>query len=265
MLATSHTAKLADGNSIHYTDSGAVPHSTNYTTLVMLHGSAFSSHIFCKLYSLVEQQNLRIVTVQRRDYPGSTPYTDEELDDLRNGRKSFLDRLGILLAHFLEYLIREHNVPKTSMDRSSGGFSILGWSMGTATAMSLLSDPTIIPRDTYLLLEQYVTNLVLYDPPYLAFGYELPPNADVYDPWTDPIAKTPEERYLAFKGWVGSYYTVPEGWSGNIRELDMSSRTDRCTLDSWTPDQFQSCYHQEAAVRSEIHMCVPAGPAKPSN
>jgi hypothetical protein len=38
----------------------------------------------------------------------------------------------------------------------------MGWSMGTATAMPLFSDPSLISPELYALLEPYVKNLVLY-------------------------------------------------------------------------------------------------------
>ncbi|KAG6863004.1 hypothetical protein C0995_007926, partial [Termitomyces sp. Mi166 len=54
--------------------------------------------------------------------------------------------------------------------------------MGTATAMPLFSDPSLFNKDTYALLEEYVKDLILDDPPHLSFGIVLPSDAEIYDP-----------------------------------------------------------------------------------
>lgn len=80
-------------------------------------------------------RNLRTIIINRRDYPGSTKYSDSELEDLVKGRKVFLDRLALLLAYFLKHFVQKEKVPKISADGTRGGFSLLAWSMGTASAM----------------------------------------------------------------------------------------------------------------------------------
>ncbi|GLB39034.1 hypothetical protein LshimejAT787_0601960 [Lyophyllum shimeji] len=255
-MVSSHTYNLTGGIDIFFTDSGAPPDSTDYTTLVILHGSAFTGHGFEKMHDYSHADNLRTVIWNRRDYPGSTPYTDAELEDLNQGGKVFLDRLAIQVADFLKQFIEKEKVPKITADRKAGGFAILGWSMGSATAMPLFSDPSLLSSELYALLEQYVKNLVLYDPPYLSFGYQLPADEKTYNPWTDPDCKTPEELYQNFGFWVSSYYDHPDV-SGTINGLDYRKRTDKATITSWTPEEFQRNYCESAAVRSELRMYVP--------
>jgi hypothetical protein len=64
---------------------------------------------FRKLLPLIPSSNIRLVIVTRRDYdsldeidsPGSTPFSDSDLEDIKAGRDIFLQRLGIELANFL--------------------------------------------------------------------------------------------------------------------------------------------------------------------
>ncbi|KAG6875672.1 hypothetical protein C0992_002879 [Termitomyces sp. T32_za158] len=161
MMMTSHTYTLIGDIKVFFTDSGPPPASTDYTTLIVLHGSAFTGHGFERLHDYAHRYNLRTVIWNRRDYYGSTKYTDAEIDDLNNGKKVFLDRLAIQVADFLKQYIEKESVPKISADRKTGGFAIMGWSMGTATAMPLFSDPALISPELYALLEQYVKDLIL--------------------------------------------------------------------------------------------------------
>ncbi|KAG6871570.1 hypothetical protein C0995_002970, partial [Termitomyces sp. Mi166 len=84
-MVSSHTYTLTDGINIYFTDSGAPPSSTDYTTLIILHGSAFNGEGFEKMHTFAHGYNLRTVIWNRREYPGSTKYTDAEIDDLHNG------------------------------------------------------------------------------------------------------------------------------------------------------------------------------------
>jgi hypothetical protein len=115
-----------------------------------------------RLHEHAVDNNLRVVIWSRRDYRGSTKYTDVELDDLRAGRKIFQDRLAIQLAWFLEHFIKHEKTPKLSVDRDSGGFILMGWSFGNATMLSLFSDPDVIPRTLYETVEPYMMSLILY-------------------------------------------------------------------------------------------------------
>jgi hypothetical protein len=46
-----------------------------------------------RLHEHAHNNKLRVIIWNRRDYRGSTKYTDAELDDLKAGRKVFQDRL----------------------------------------------------------------------------------------------------------------------------------------------------------------------------
>ena len=111
-------------------------------------------------------RNLRVVTIDRRDYGNSTKYTDAEVDDLRQGRQISLERLGISLAEFLIWFSEAHGIPKTSTDpktsKRSGGIVISGWSAGSFTTLALTGQPNAISQEQYSRLAPYVRLNIMY-------------------------------------------------------------------------------------------------------
>ena len=100
--------------------------------------------------------------MQRRDYPGSTPYTDTELQSIKDGRKEFIDDVGLLYSNFVHCLSTHNDIPKPSLDGQSGGIVLLGWSFGTATALSVLFEPKSIPQDVRESMKVYLRKVVIY-------------------------------------------------------------------------------------------------------
>jgi len=114
------------------------------------------------LHPLSHSRNLRTISIQRRDYPGSTPYTDGELQLIKDGRKEFIDNIGLLYSHFVQYLAINSDIPKISVDGKFGGIVLIGWSFGAATAMSVLFESGGTPQDVYTILEQYLRKVILF-------------------------------------------------------------------------------------------------------
>lgn len=81
---------------------------------------------------------------------------------MRAGRKIFQDRLGVQIAWFLKHFIENEHTPAVTADRTAGGIILMGWSFGNATNLSLLADPTTIPRSVYEIIEPHLRSLVLY-------------------------------------------------------------------------------------------------------
>ncbi|KAJ7849292.1 hypothetical protein B0H13DRAFT_2361313 [Mycena leptocephala] len=69
---------LESGVVFGYTDSGAVTGGGDYTTLVIIHGHTFHSGTFQRLNPLAQPNSLRIISVNRREYPGSSPYSAQD-------------------------------------------------------------------------------------------------------------------------------------------------------------------------------------------
>ncbi|KAJ7660269.1 Alpha/Beta hydrolase protein [Mycena polygramma] len=244
---TEHTVQLPDGIELCYTDSGA-PAASSYSTLLVIHGSGFNGDGFVSLHKYAHQSNLRVVALNRREYRGSTKYTDAELEDFKAGRKIFLDRLAIQLAWFLQHFINHE------------GFIIMGWSSGVMTTLSLFSDPAAIPQALYESIGPYVRNIVSYDPPYSSLGYPQPDYEGWYNPFSDSDYPTPARMYENFQQWVSSYFTHPDIESGKPSGISHAKRTGKWTTSNWTEGEKTKYFDKMAAVRTEAPVWVPVIP-----
>ncbi len=117
---------------------------------------------FEKFGALAHTRNLRVVIWNRRDYTGSTKYTDSEMDDLKNGKKVFLERWGIQLAEFMRQFIEKESIPAITADRRAGGIAVMGWSLGIIMAMPLLADAQLINPELSALLGPYFKDIILH-------------------------------------------------------------------------------------------------------
>ncbi|KAF9461915.1 Alpha/Beta hydrolase protein [Collybia nuda] len=254
---TEHTVKVADGIDIYYTDSGAPP-SGDYTTLIVLHGSAINGAVFIPLHEYAHRVNLRVVLWNRRDYHGTTKYSDEELTDLKAGRQVFQERHAFQLASFLEHFITTKDTPKLSSDRKTSGFILMGWSFGNATTMSLFANPQVVPKSLYSLIEPYIMSIVLYDAPYTAMGYPPPTYSGAYYPFEDPdYAGAPERFYHYFLLWVSSHYNHTDVTSRNASGLDYRKGAEKWTIGGWSDEQKALCIENATAIRSELPCYAP--------
>jgi hypothetical protein len=73
-----------------------------------------------------------------------------------------MERLGAEVAHLLIWFAETHKVPKIGADGKTGGFSVMGWSMGNATPMAFLGYPEFVGKKAYAKLEPYFRQLILY-------------------------------------------------------------------------------------------------------
>ena len=125
------------GNNLYYEDTGAPQNSESlYTTLIIVHGTGFHgreystrtllhsstlpnfplSEIFRRLLPLAAQHNLRLVLINRRDYPHSSPYTEEDLDKVRvnniDTHTEFSKARGTEFAQFIKVFVERENLPR---------------------------------------------------------------------------------------------------------------------------------------------------------
>ncbi|KAF8591065.1 hypothetical protein K439DRAFT_1627154 [Ramaria rubella] len=211
-----------------YQDSG-VPllDDKAYTTLVAVHGFGFNGHIFNRLVPLAKASHIRLVLLNRRGYHGSTPFSNEETSPIdpsafsgeeetasavsRSERilsahyATFLQQRGAEMARFLSWFIDNEKIPPRSNDagRASGGISLLGWSLGNVTTLSLLAFASTLDPGLMKKLEGYLRKVVIYDPPHHALGLPTPESA--YNPLFDPEIPA-EQRQGRFGEWVSSYF-----------------------------------------------------------
>ncbi|KAI0779996.1 hypothetical protein C8Q74DRAFT_1197581 [Fomes fomentarius] len=213
------TLANATGLHIHH-DSGAPKGSSNYTTLVLLHGYAWYSPIFARLLPLARQKNLRVVLVNRRDYPGTVPYTPAELallpeslttpisgpEELEASRVSisfFMKHRGHELLRFLAEFARTQNIPHADPANNAGGIIVAGWSMGIIWMNALLAHAASFWHDD-VSLDKYVRRVILYDGLSCLFGF---PPLDTDSSGQNPFLNPKSDLGESASTWISSYYT----------------------------------------------------------
>ncbi|KAJ7238346.1 Alpha/Beta hydrolase protein [Mycena haematopus] len=251
---TEHTCTLSDGVNIFFTDSGA-PAAADYTTLVVFHGTGFNGFSLTPLHQHAHQHNFRTILCNRRGYYGSTQYTDDEIAELHEGDKAFQDRLALQIARLLEYFIEHQHTPRPTDDGKKGGFILMGWSFGGASALALLSDPAAIPGQLYETIEPYLRSLVLYDPPFEALGHSPPPLPELYNAFADPAYTTFDAKFINFQYWISSYSKHPNIASGDAAGMFVAkppADTANSTFGRWTDEEKARYTDKAAAIRVDL-------------
>ncbi|KAJ7213248.1 hypothetical protein C8J57DRAFT_1256057 [Mycena rebaudengoi] len=233
------TLTLKSGVQFFYTDSGTVT-AKDYTTLILIHGHTYHAGTFQRLSPLAERNALRIISVNRREYPGSSPYCAEDLKVFQEGtdaeRAVLLEQQGYDLACFVDGIIHELGV------LLPGGIMLVGWSLGTIFLLSLIACIENLPGEMKDRLSEFVHTVVLLrslipEPPSLALGVPRPPGRLI--PHTDPDI-TPEARGPEFAKWVSSYFLHGDLSDHKIEQLTYRN-TDplkRPTIEILDPDDF---------------------------
>ncbi|KAH9924430.1 Alpha/Beta hydrolase protein [Fomitopsis serialis] len=202
------------GSQCYYEDTGAPPNSSDYTTLVLIHGAGHQGAVFGRLFDRAAKHNMRLVAVNMRDYARSTPYSQSELGDLRSAdverQAAALRARGLEVVVFLLWYIRKERIPPLSANThegriGGGGISLLGWSWGCKMALSCVARAQDLQLGDRELLAGYIRALILFDPSPRVFGAPMLPIEDCFNPFYD-TSSTPEETQKNFPEWVSSYY-----------------------------------------------------------
>lgn len=120
--------------------------------------------VFSRMLPLTESHNLRIILLNRRDYPGATPYSDEDMrllswsiDDAPEAAakiKVFMEVRARELYDFLVALVKTKNIPV------EGGIVLAGWSLGSVWMTAFLAHVSTFPIGD-IDLHRYVRRIVL--------------------------------------------------------------------------------------------------------
>ncbi|KAI0647699.1 alpha/beta-hydrolase [Trametes meyenii] len=199
------------GSVLYYEDSGVPVGSPDYVTVVLVHGTCFHGAIYRPLIPYAVAQNLRLVLLNLRDYPGSTPYSVEDIEDIRSPSveahsRSLQDR-GLELATFLRRFIEAESIPpiqKTvGSEELSGGLSLLSWSGGNTPSVAMLAHGKQLSEETRSLLGTYLRSFIMYDPSSFVVGQPAPSGLGTLR--RKPSAPT-EVQLADFALSVSSYY-----------------------------------------------------------
>ncbi len=111
---------------------------------------------------------LRLISLNLRDYPGSTPYSDAKLNALKGLNAGIQTAAiaihGLELTEFLIHVAKNLCIPKisSSNEKLIGGVSVLTWSLGGMAALSLLSHVDKIEDGRHRFLDECLRSVVLY-------------------------------------------------------------------------------------------------------
>ncbi|KAH9843701.1 Alpha/Beta hydrolase protein [Rhodofomes roseus] len=200
------------GTQFYYEDTGAPSRCATYTTLVLIHGGVFHSAIYRPIIPYAAARNVRLVLVNVRDYPGSTPYSASELAALRSGnreeQKAMLDERGKEVAKFLLWFIGKEKIPQTANGQTgnssrTGELALLAWSWGNTITMAFLAQAAKLPQRDQEILGSYLRTL------FLCSGHALGLPTDLAEFIMHPFrdAQIPvEQQGRTFERWVSEYY-----------------------------------------------------------
>jgi pimeloyl-ACP methyl ester carboxylesterase len=197
------------GVELAYLDSGAPADASSYTTIFAVHGMIFTNLIFQKVLNVARSNGVRFVAIQRRPFPGSTPFTAEELNVVLTGGSSEADRdaqiaaRGHEIASFVDAFIQKFKLPPLSDDGKIGGVALLGWSVGGAFPVAAVASSGTLPTDVQARLSSYVRSLIVYESAPLVLGLPTPTQN-----WAPLIDTTMPEnlRLPAFGQWCTGYF-----------------------------------------------------------
>jgi hypothetical protein len=127
---------------------------------------------FQRAVEVAPAHGVRLIAVQRRDYPGSTPLSDAELAPLASGdpaaiRSFFLAR-SIELAAFIQHVVGLGIPALKSSEKRHGGITLTGWSLGNLYGLSLINCVDEFPKSLADVVKTHVKTYIAYGAPGLA-------------------------------------------------------------------------------------------------
>ncbi len=104
----------------------------------------WSKDTFEKVMAHASEANVRFVAISRRDYPGSTPFSPQDLDVFSSpsgeDRRVFLRDRGMEIATFISNFIEQNGLLPISSDGRSGGFALVGYGFGSVFALAAVAN-----------------------------------------------------------------------------------------------------------------------------
>ncbi|KAI6126642.1 hypothetical protein F5141DRAFT_348466 [Pisolithus sp. B1] len=202
-----------------YEDSGADGlDPSEYTTIVLIHGLGFNGAVFRKLFPFGPEHNYRIVSLYRRGYAPTSPWTKEEealftSSDLKAG-KEFLRLAGLQTAKFLLGFAVSREIPRYDKERKTGGILLIGWSLGALYPHAMLAALDGLTTEELGQLESYLHAVVYYDSPTIPLG--IPPPSRVQLSQSGTVS----EQWASFKKLCTNYYVHPNPYSHDLADLN---------------------------------------------
>ncbi|TFK79290.1 hypothetical protein K466DRAFT_668161 [Polyporus arcularius HHB13444] len=197
--------------------------------------------------------NTRLVLVNRRDYPGSTQYSEEEraliaplhedarAEDFAKARENglqFMANRAREVYGLLEDLVRREHIPPADRVMKTGGIVVAGWSYAGIWMQALLCYVHTFPVHD-IDLSRYVRRVICYDVASVLSGY-APPAQDPYNPLFDPMLAE-DEILGTFSLWVSGYFS--HGDSPDMYERRRPLEHPPPTASTLRPDDLAACVY----------------------
>lgn len=120
------------------------------------------------LFAHASRYQFRIVLINQREYPGSSPLNEQEMTNLwsqePDKQAAAIRDQGFELATFIARFIEGKSIPAPRIvgGKMVGGISLLAWSQGNGPLMSLLANIPRLDVDMSALLGQYMRVVFMY-------------------------------------------------------------------------------------------------------
>ena len=173
-----------EGNiEFYYEDSGTNGlDPSDYTTMVFIHGMGFNGcksswfrcscyphswpAVFRRMFPFGPSHNYRLISLYRRGYAPSTPWTEAEIalyksTDAEDGKKH-LRLAGLQIARFLLQFATSQTIPKYNEERKTGGIHLVGWSLGTLYLQAILANLDGLATEELRVLEGYLRTILYF-------------------------------------------------------------------------------------------------------
>ncbi|KAH9923735.1 uncharacterized protein BXZ73DRAFT_50892 [Epithele typhae] len=199
-------------------DSGPPVGSTDYTTIVVVHGLMWRGEGFQKLLPISARYNACTIALARRGYPGSASYSEEEISVLKRLSTAspdsaettqevddFLKQQARELYDTLADFAKRENIPRVHEDKK-GGIVVAGWSYGSRLMLAFLAHAHSFAPSHGADLLTHLRRVIFYDSSFMAFGYPSPPGGSHPLHQSLNASASPTERLERFHAWVTGYY-----------------------------------------------------------
>ncbi|KAF9042291.1 hypothetical protein BJ165DRAFT_1529720 [Panaeolus papilionaceus] len=197
-----------------YIDSGK-PDDPEYDTIIIIHGHTFHGAVFECLFKPALSRGLRIIAINRRGYPGSTPITKEEIDILNSSSQDEIHGLaeqhGVNLARVIDRIMLDADLPP------GRNVTLSAWSLGNYFLVNILATIDALDEGVGERLKARVKGVLMWDAPVHCFGDRGPEGH--YVPLYDELIE-PEKRGTAFGVWVAAHWRHGDIASHDFKQLE---------------------------------------------
>ncbi|KAH8828737.1 Alpha/Beta hydrolase protein [Flagelloscypha sp. PMI_526] len=188
------TLTLPSGSTVGFYDSGTPAGAQSYKTIFAIHGYIFNAYTWKQMLSVAPSKNVRLVCINRPGYGKSTPVAQEKIPTPGGEYKELLQEMSIDILEFIHAFYKKENL--------SGDIGILGWSLGSMLANSVVANIANAREEVQGTLKS-LKALIHHEPGEVALGLPVPKQ---YFHFTVPTLLPQSEATPFFQFWISGYF-----------------------------------------------------------